>query len=86
MRTLLFLACGLLLRQLPAPGQPARPNIVWITCEDSSPCVGAYDNTLVKTPNIDQLTGEGVGYTQAYTAAGVCAPIYFFSTAECSFS
>lgn len=54
--------------------QHKKPNILWITCEDISPFIGAYGNTIVKTPNIDQLSREGVRYTNAYTTAGVCSP------------
>lgn len=55
----------------PSAGQP---NIIWITCEDISPYIGAYGDKEVKTPNIDQLAREGIRYTRAYTTAGVCAP------------
>lgn len=51
-----------------------RPNIIWITCEDISPFIGAYGDSIVKTPNIDKLSGEGVRFTSMYTVAGVCAP------------
>lgn len=51
-----------------------QPNIIWITCEDISPYIGAYGDKEVRTPNIDQLAKEGVRYTRAYTTAGVCAP------------
>ena len=51
-----------------------RPNIIWITCEDISPFIGAYGDKVVKTPNIDQLAREGILYTHVYTTAGVCAP------------
>jgi N-sulfoglucosamine sulfohydrolase len=54
--------------------QQNRPNIIWITCEDISPFIGAYGDHEIKTPNIDQLAKEGVRYTNVYTAAGVCAP------------
>ncbi|MGB3587783.1 MAG: sulfatase-like hydrolase/transferase [Tunicatimonas sp.] len=50
------------------------PNILWITSEDNSPFVGAYGDTFATTPNIDQLATEGVRYTQAFSAAPVCAP------------
>ncbi|WP_084545854.1 sulfatase [Cupriavidus malaysiensis] len=61
---------------LPAqPGpQPARPNIVWITVEDITTFLGAYGDREAMTPNIDRLAREGVLYTHAYQAAGVCAP------------
>lgn len=52
----------------------SQPNILWVVCEDISPFIGCYGNTLVKTPNIDQLAKEGIRFTRAYTAAGVCAP------------
>ncbi len=54
--------------------QQDRPNIIWITCEDISPFIGAYGDREMKTPNIDQLAKEGVRYTKVFTAAGVCAP------------
>ena len=54
--------------------QVQQPNILWITCEDISPFLGAYGNQQVKTPNIDRLAREGVHYTRMYTTAGVCAP------------
>lgn len=62
-----------------APGQsetaPERlPNILWITSEDNSPLVGAYGDTFATTPNIDRLATEGVRYTNAFSAAPVCAP------------
>ena len=52
----------------------SKPNIVWIVCEDISPYLSCYGNTIVKTPNLDQLAKEGVRYTHVYTTAGVCAP------------
>ncbi len=51
-----------------------QPNILWITCEDISPYIGAYGFKGVSTPNIDQLAKEGVRYNKVYTVAGVCAP------------
>jgi N-sulfoglucosamine sulfohydrolase len=54
--------------------QRDRPNIIWITCEDISPFIGAYGDREIKTPNIDQLAKEGIRYTNVFTAAGVCAP------------
>ncbi len=51
-----------------------RPNILWITCEDMSPHLGCYGETVAKTPNLDKLATEGVRYTNAFSTAGVCAP------------
>ncbi len=52
----------------------SAPNILWITCEDMSPRLGAFGDSLARTPNIDQLAREGVRYTNVYSVSGVCAP------------
>ena len=55
-----------------------RPlNVVWISCEDMGPILGAYGNTIIKTPNLDRLAREGVLYKNAYSTVGVCAPSRF---------
>jgi len=52
----------------------ARPNILWISCEDTSPDLGCYGDRYAITPNLDRLAAHGVRYTNAFTHAGVCAP------------
>ena len=52
-------------------------NVVWISCEDMGPILGAYGNTIIKTPNLDRLASEGVLYKNAYSTVGVCAPSRF---------
>ena len=54
--------------------EPARPNILWISCEDTGPQIGCYGDQYSLTPNIDRLASQGTRYTHAYTVAGVCAP------------
>lgn len=51
-----------------------RPNILWISIEDASPRIGAYGDSLARTPTIDRLAREGMTFTNAFTVAGVCAP------------
>jgi N-sulfoglucosamine sulfohydrolase len=51
-----------------------RPNIVWISNEDMSPKLGAYGDTMARTPVLDRLARESVRYTRAFTTAPVCAP------------
>jgi len=51
-----------------------RPNILWLSCEDISPHLSCFGDSHAITPNLDQLAGEGVRFTNVYTAAGVCAP------------
>jgi N-sulfoglucosamine sulfohydrolase len=57
-----------------ALGAADQPNIVWIVSEDNSPYLGCYGDPLAKTPVLDQLAKTGVRYTQARSAAPVCAP------------
>jgi N-sulfoglucosamine sulfohydrolase len=61
---------------LPSAEQPlpARPNLLWITCEDTSPYLGCYGDPYAITPNIDRFAGQAVLYTNAYATAPVCAP------------
>jgi arylsulfatase A-like enzyme len=51
-----------------------RPNIVWISNEDMSPKLGAYGDTMARTPVLDRLARESLRYTRAFTTAPVCAP------------
>jgi len=51
-----------------------RPNILWISLEDTSPRFGCYDDRLARTPNIDRLASEGMRYPLTFSTAGVCAP------------
>lgn len=54
--------------------QSARPNILWISLEDTSPRFGCYGDSVAQTPNIDRLASEGMLYTNAYSTAAVCSP------------
>ncbi len=52
-----------------------KPNILWITIEDTSPqFIGCYGNKNAKTPVIDQLAAEGVRFTNAFSTSTVCSP------------
>ncbi len=52
----------------------SRPNILWISIEDTSPRFGCYGDTMARTPNIDRLAAEGCRFPNAFCTAGVCAP------------
>ena len=58
----------------PSPPPPERPNILWITCEDTSPYLGCYGDPYAITPNLDRLAGQSIRYTNAFSTAPVCAP------------
>ena len=51
-----------------------RPNILWISLEDTSPRFGCYGDEVARTPNIDRLAATGCIYPRAFSVAGVCAP------------
>lgn len=53
---------------------PHRPNVLWITLEDTSPRLGCYGDPLARTPHIDHLAAGGRRYTRAFATAAVCAP------------
>lgn len=56
-------------------GQQEKPNILWITIEDTSPqFIGAYGNQDAETPHIDKLAEEGVRFTNAFSTGTVCSP------------
>ena len=58
----------------PSPDN-GKPNILWITIEDTSPqFIGCYGNSDARTPVIDQLAEEGVRFTNAFSTGTVCSP------------
>ncbi|MGP3970484.1 arylsulfatase [Streptomyces sp. 6N223] len=51
------------------------PNVVLIAADDLGYGeLGAYGQRLIRTPRLDELAAEGMRFTQAYSAAAVCAP------------
>jgi arylsulfatase A-like enzyme len=51
-----------------------KPNILWITIEDTSPqFIGCYGNEDASTPVIDKLAEEGVRFTNAFSTGTVCS-------------
>src|SRR5690349_20702823 len=52
-----------------------RPNIVFLIADDLGyGDVGAFGQTKIRTPNIDQLAKEGMRLTQCYAGNAACAP------------
>ncbi|MCL4484167.1 MAG: sulfatase, partial [Bacteroidetes bacterium] len=52
-----------------------KPNILWVTIEDTSPqFIGCYGNPDAHTPVIDLLAKEGVRFTNAFSTGTVCSP------------
>ncbi|MEA4981817.1 MAG: sulfatase-like hydrolase/transferase, partial [Paludibacter sp.] len=55
-----------------------KPNILWLTFEDTSPdFIGCYGNKQAHTPNIDRLAKEGVRFDNAYSTSAVSSPSRF---------
>ncbi|MFH5886428.1 sulfatase [Halalkalibaculum sp. DA3122] len=53
---------------------PDQPNILWVYLEDTNAWMSAYGDTVIKTPNIDELASRGVRFDRAYMTSGVCSP------------
>ncbi|MBI1928580.1 sulfatase-like hydrolase/transferase [Candidatus Poribacteria bacterium] len=51
-----------------------RPNILWISLEDTTPRFGCYGDPIARTPHIDRLAASGRRFPNAFSTAGVCAP------------
>uniref|UniRef100_A0A8C8SM78 Iduronate 2-sulfatase n=1 Tax=Pelusios castaneus TaxID=367368 RepID=A0A8C8SM78_9SAUR len=70
-----------LLGILLASGSPAAAgprgdgmNVLFIIADDLRPALGTYGDSLVKSPNIDQLAARSVVFQNAYAQQAVCAP------------
>ncbi len=56
-------------------GQQKKPNIVFILADDLGYAdIGAYGQTKIKTPHLDNLAKQGMIFTEFYTGTSVCAP------------
>ncbi len=51
-----------------------KPNILWISFEDTNPYYGCYGDSVARTPHLDRLAAEGCRWTRCFSTAGVCAP------------
>ncbi len=52
-----------------------KPNILWVTIEDTSPqFIGCYGDENASTPVIDKLAEEGVRFSNAFSTGTVCSP------------
>jgi N-sulfoglucosamine sulfohydrolase len=51
-----------------------KPNILWISFEDTNPFYGCYGDTVARTPNLDRLAAQGARWPRCFSTAGVCAP------------
>ena len=57
------------------PQEAARPNILFIMSDDHARrAVSAYEEGLIRTPNIDKIATEGMLFTRASVTNSICAP------------
>ncbi len=65
-----FLAAACLL-----PAGAAKPNVIVILFDDlGRGDIGAYGNTVIRTPNLDRIAAEGVRLTEFYSPSPTCSP------------
>lgn len=56
-------------------GQEERPNILFILTDDQAyGSMGCTGNSLVQTPNLDQLAEDGFLFTNAHVTSAICTP------------
>lgn len=78
-QTVLLVVAALILAPLGAlcEAETSRPNILWISCEDTSPWLGFCGEKYATTPNLDKLARGGTYYTNAFATSPDCSPTRF---------
>jgi choline-sulfatase len=68
--------CGLAMQVNAAPSAaPKRPNVLLLMSDQHKrTCMGAADDKVAITPNLDRLAAESVRFTNAYCTNPVCTP------------
>lgn len=51
-----------------------NPNVLLIICHDLGRYLGCYGRQPVSTPDLDQLAGEGLRFSQHFCTAPLCSP------------
>lgn len=75
LRTLLLaLGALVLVGSDTSAAEKARPNILWLTCEDMGPHLGCYGDAYADTPNLDAFAKRSLRYLHCWSNAPVCAP------------
>jgi arylsulfatase A-like enzyme len=78
MRTLVHCLCCMALTVLLVAScekESPSPNVIFFLADDLGwSQTMAYGSSYYRTPSIDRLAGEGIRFTDAYAACGVCSP------------
>lgn len=72
--TLLVLIAISAIHAFAADAPQRKRNVLFITADDYNVAMGAYGNTVVKTPNLDRLAARGVRFDRAYCQNPLCNP------------
>jgi len=52
-----------------------RPNILFIMTDDhAKKAMSIYENSLIKTPNLDKIGNEGIVFNHSYVTNSICGP------------
>ncbi len=54
--------------------EPARPNVLMITCHDLGRHLGCYGIESVDSPHLDTLASEGVRFANYFSTSPTCSP------------
>ena len=52
----------------------AKPNVVFLICDDLNCDLGCYDHSIVRSPNVDRLAKRGVRFENACCQYPLCGP------------
>lgn len=75
MRSLVTLIAAVFLSALGTPLSAAKPNVLFILCDDLRPdALGCYGSRHVMTPAIDRLASEGALFKNAFCTTSLCSP------------
>jgi len=71
--TLLMVLIGEAVRTVGA-AENARPNVLFLICDDLNCDLGSYGHSQVQSPHIDRLARRGVRFQRAYCQYPLCGP------------
>ena len=78
MRPVFHLLCSLVLAALfftSCEKSVLKPNVILFLADDLGwSQTSTYGSSFYQTPNVDRLSSQGIRFTEAYSACGVCSP------------